>query len=78
MALKRTAVVTKKMSQLEDLKIEFENQKEKRQETFDNKSDRWKESEKGEEEEQNIADLEEIVDALQDAYDKIENLFEEE
>lgn len=75
--IKRNSAVERVMSKVDDVKIFFEQMKEKRQESFDSKSDKWREGEKGEEEEQNLSDLEEITDAAQELYDKIENLFEE-
>jgi hypothetical protein len=78
MAIKRSTAVEKEMSKLDDVRIFFEQMKEKRQESFDNKSDKWKEGEKGEEEESNLSDLDDIVNDLQSVYDSIENLFEED
>lgn len=77
MSLKRSASVSKHMQKIDEAKVFIEEMLEKRQGSFDNKSDKWKEGEKAEEEEQNLSDLEEIKDDLEEIYGKFENLFEE-
>ncbi len=45
--LKATSKTNKFFSQIEDAKIFFEELRDKKQETFDNKSEKWQESEAG-------------------------------
>lgn len=77
MPLRKTKEVEKHMSAIEDAQIFFNEMLEKRQASYDNKSEKWQESEKGEEEQSNIDDLEEISSDLEEVSAKIDNLFEE-
>lgn len=77
MALKRTKKIEKIMSDIDNAKVFFEELHEKRQDSFDNKSDKWKEGDAGTEEEENLSELEEVKDACEELYGKIESLFEE-
>lgn len=78
MAIKRTKAIQSKLSQLEALKEYFSEMKETRQEAFDNKSEKWQEGEKGEEESNNLGELDDIVSDLESAYDKMSDLFTED
>ncbi len=74
--LKATKEVNKHLSLLEDVKIFFEEMQAARQSSFENKSEKWQEGEKGEEEQNNLDELENIVSEIETAFDSINNLFE--
>ncbi len=73
--IKKTKAIEKLESALSDVRTEFTNMKENREAIFDDKSDTWKEGEKGEEEQENIDGLEEIVDLLDEVETKVSDLF---
>lgn len=75
MSLKRTKEIEKKMSELDGLKIYFEDLFNNRQSAYDNKSEKWQESEAGNSEIDNIYKLERIFNSLEECYDKVYNLF---
>lgn len=77
MSLKKTSQVEQHLSNIEAAKVFFEELAEKKQTAFDNKSEKWQESEAGEQASENISSIEEIRDSLDEAYGNIENLFEE-
>lgn len=75
--LKRTKEIAEKMSQLDALKNYFEEIKIQREESFENKSEKWQESEKGEEYSSDTDTIAEIVDSIESAFGSCEELFEE-
>ncbi len=74
--MKSNKTVEKLISQIEDAKIYFEELQGTKQESFDNKSEKWQEGEKGEEAQQEIDSLEELVGECESLVDNINNLFE--
>lgn len=76
--MKKTKKIESLLSKLDDVKIGFENLKDEQQIKYDDKSEKWQESEKGEKMLQDIEDIEEIVENLENSYNNIENLFEED
>lgn len=78
MAIKRTKVINDHISNLEAFKTFIEELYSDKSESFENKSDNWKESEKGEEAQQDINDLEELSSDLDSSLSKAEDLFEQE
>jgi hypothetical protein len=76
-AIKKTKQVDKMMGQLQEVLHFFEEMKDSRQDAFDNKSEKWQEGEKGEEESENLSSLEDIVNELESTFSNIDNLFEE-
>jgi len=77
MSIKRSKEVNKHLSNIEAAKDFFEEMQSTRQESFDNKSEKWQEGEKGAEEQENLDAIEEIVSSLDDTHTNIDNLFEE-
>lgn len=77
MALKKTKQIDSIMSKLDDVKTFFEELAATRQDSYDNKSEKWQDGDKGQEEQENISALEDIVNNLESATNDIDNLFEE-
>lgn len=77
MSLKRNKKVTEYIRVINEAKDYFENLSEKQRDIFDARSDSWKESEKGEEAQEDLDSLDELVDALNDGVDLLDNLYEE-
>lgn len=76
--MNRTKQVETMMSKLEDIKIFFEGLLSAKQNSFDSKSEKWQDGDKGQEIQGNISDLENIISELESTYDNIDNLFQEE
>lgn len=77
MSIKRTAAVTKHLSAIEDAKLFFEEMKETRENFASDKSDRWQDSEKGEQYVEDTEAIDDIINSVEEAYNKIEDLFED-
>lgn len=77
MSFKKTKEVAKHLGNIESAKEFFSSLKDTEEGKYDDKSDRWKESEKGEQKQQDISDLESAVSDLESGFDSLENLFEE-
>lgn len=77
MAIKKNKQVEKHMAAIEDARLFFEELAQKKQESYDNKSEKWQEGDKGQEEQENISSLEDITNSLESVHGDIENLFEE-
>ena len=58
---------------IEAIKIDLEQMAEEAQETFDNRSEKWQESEKGDEWQDKITAMEDAASNLQDAMDYIQD-----
>lgn len=78
MAFKRTKQVSKHMAAIDAAKVFFEEFHEKKQQYYDNKSERWQEGDKGSEMSEDIDSLESIKDDCERLYDSIDSLFDEE
>lgn len=74
--MKRNKTIEKLLSTLDDAKVQAEGQMNSLQETFDNKSEKWQEGEKGEEMSNAISALEECVSSIESAMNEIESNFE--
>lgn len=74
--LKSNTSIRQKLSQLEDIRIFFEELKSDLQSKWDDKSEKYQESEKGEEESENIDKLGEIAESLETSYNELEEIFE--
>jgi hypothetical protein len=75
--IKRTKVVAEHLANVREAFDYFTRLKEEREEQYENKSERWQESEKGEEFSNDSSTLEEACNELETAADSLENLFEE-
>jgi hypothetical protein len=75
--LKRSKKITDLMSRLETIKIELEDLKESKQEYYDERSEKWKEGEAADELETDIFAIKDIVSSLEEAYNNIDDLFED-
>lgn len=64
------------ISQLEDMKEHIEELLGKKQDSYDSKSEKWQESEKGEEMQSEISNLEELVSSIEDTIEKFNEIFE--
>lgn len=62
--------------QLGEYRNYFSSLHDRRQESYDKKSDTWKEGEKGDEESWNLSLLEETAENLEDAIIRLEELYE--
>jgi hypothetical protein len=69
--MKRTKEISEKLSQLEDVRIFFEEMANEMQDEFDGKSEKWQNSDKGQEMEQAQYDLENAAQELETIYNKI-------
>jgi len=76
--MKQTSKIVKMLSQLEDMRIEIEQMRDNKQTSFDSKSERFQESDKGEQIQVDIDNLDDLANTLQNAYDHLENTFEAE
>jgi hypothetical protein len=76
--MKRTKQVEKLLSGLDDVKAFLEQLHEEKQEAYDNKSDKWQESEKGEAASDELYNIEEARDEAESLYDKVSELFPED
>lgn len=77
MAQKRTKVITEAISNIEQGLATLRGEMESMQETFDSKSERWQEGEKGEELQSDIDTLENSLGTMDDELGTITDLFEE-
>lgn len=77
MAIKRTLKVDAYLTQLNEIKNYFEKMQATRENIYENRSENWQESEKGETEQENIDSLEAINEKLSEAFDELEELFDE-
>ena len=75
--MKKTKQVEKYIAMIEEAKQFFENLAFDRQDTYDNKSEKWQESEKGEDCQTEITDLEDIAESLEETLDRISEAYEE-
>lgn len=66
------------ISTLEEIKIHCEELAATKQEAYDNKSERWQESEKGEEAVETISSLEEAASDAESLLDKLMDLYPDE
>lgn len=64
------------IGKLEEIKAAVETIRDDEQESFDSKSDNWRDGEKGEEAQEQLNTLEEIVTGLESAFDGM-NAFNE-
>lgn len=73
-------IATKKtdsfISQLEDMKEYIGDIINKKQESYDTKSEKWQESEKGEELQAEISNLGELLESIETTIDKFNETFE--
>lgn len=76
--MKANKQTDKFISNIEDAKIYFEELAAKKQESFDSKSERWQESDKASEMQEEISNLEELAGECENIIDTINNLFEAE
>lgn len=74
--MKANKQIEKFISNIEDAKIYFEELQNTKQDSYDNKSEKWQESEKGEEMQSDIDSLEELASECENVIDKINSLFE--
>lgn len=74
--MKATKSTNKAVNQLEDMKIFFENMRDKKQTYYDGKSEKWQEGDKGTEIQQDISDLESIISDCESLVDNINSTFE--
>lgn len=74
--MKRTKKTDEMISKMEDVKIYFEEMKNELKEKFDGKSERWQESEKGEEAQDQINEVEEVSDSCDQLLDQMQSIFE--
>lgn len=75
---KRTKEIDAKISQLEDLKLFFEDLYNSKRDKWDNRSEKWQESDKGQEEDSDIGEIEELASDIESAMEKAQNIFTEE
>jgi hypothetical protein len=78
MPIKRTKEIQRHLSMLESVKVFFDEMANKREEKFEGRSDKWKESEKGEAAEQDQEQLRGYTGELEEVYTDLEDLFEQE
>lgn len=76
--MKRTKEVKELISNVESVKVFLEDQVDQKQSAYDNKSEKWQESEKGEEASQVISNLEEARDEAESLMDKLIELYPED
>jgi hypothetical protein len=74
--MKATKEDKKYLDMIEAAQIYFKQRAEDLQTNFDEKSERWQESEKGEETATAITSIEDVADTLETAYDTASNTFE--
>lgn len=77
MAIKKTLTIAALMSKLEVVKTEIEDMYNTRQDRYDQRSEKWQDSDAGQEEIGNVNDLEELAGMLEEAYDKMDEIFED-
>lgn len=68
--------IDKITDKLLDLQEELEQMAQDAQDVFDNRTERWQESEKGEEYQEMISALEDAASSVQDAYDYLSDYVE--
>jgi DNA-binding transcriptional regulator GbsR (MarR family) len=68
--------IDKITDKLLDLQEELEQMAQDAQDVFDNRTERWQESEKGEEYQEMISALEDAANSVQDAYDYLSDFVE--
>jgi len=76
MAIKRSAKVDKFIEVITEAEEYFKELLEKRQETYNNRSEAWQDSDKGEEWSEDLCYLDDVVSNLESAIDTLESLFE--
>jgi hypothetical protein len=74
--MKSNKQIEKFISQIEDAKIYLEELQSSKQDSFDNKSEKWQEGERGEEAQQEINYLEELAGECESLIGSFNNLFE--
>lgn len=74
--LKKTKEADAMISKLEDLIDQLSIQRDDLQEKFDNRSEKWQESDKGEEMQTDISTLDDVISSLESAKDDLQNAFE--
>ena len=74
--MKSNKQIAKFISHIEDAKIYFEELQSSKQDTFDNRSEKWQEGDKGNEAQEEINSLEELAGECENLIDSINNLFE--
>jgi uridine kinase len=72
--MKITKTMQERLNQMEHCLNSFEELKSEMQETFDEKSEKWQESERGEIYQSQIDAIEAICDSLQEAIDNFNEL----
>lgn len=77
MSLKRNKKVTEYIRVISEAQDYFTQLEEKQQDSYDSKSDSWKDSEKGDEFQEELDYLDELNSALDDAVDILDSLYEE-
>jgi len=77
MALNKNKKVTEYVRVINEAKEYFESLEEKQQDSYDSKSDSWKDSEKGDEFQEELDYLGDLNVALNDAVDILDSLYEE-
>jgi hypothetical protein len=77
MSIKRNKKVTEYIRVINEAKQYFEALEEKQQESYDSKSDNWKDSEKGEEFQEDLDYLGDLNSSLNEAVDVLDSLYEE-
>lgn len=76
--MKRTKIINKYISQLEEMYNAFEEMVEKTQTRYDNMSERAQEGEKGEQLNDDISAMEDIKNSIESLRDELENAYEAE
>ena len=74
--MKSTKEINQQLSNIEDAKVALESFKDDQQNSFDEKSDKWKEGEKGQEAEADLESLQEAIENLEEAIEKLEEIFQ--
>jgi CRISPR/Cas system-associated protein Cas5 (RAMP superfamily) len=75
--IKRSKKVAAIMSKLEDVKIELQEMLDNGREAYENKSDKWKESDKAADDETQLDALDDIINDLESAYNSLEDAIPE-
>lgn len=74
--MKRTKTIEKYLSQLEDMKLEIENQVGKAQDKYDAMSERQQDNDRGQALAEDIGKLEELQASLEGLFEEMDNTFE--
>jgi len=75
--MKKSKQAEKMMSQLEGIKVWLEELAQVKQDNFDNKSERWQEGDKGQDESDLISEIEDAANDADSLYGKLEDIFSE-